>query len=213
MKSPQRSHHVCVVGPAGWKRWPRPGTCCWDGLRAVHGAMRRALARSSRVRPGPMRPAGASSRSSMSSGSADMARSGRGSTGLDAGGRGRRAGRRFGTAPRIKAGRREKSGGERNGNRGELTVWTCGRGGAQGWALPKSPFPVFQSSLHLPSPGPSDDCKAPHGCIHFTSPFYSDKGRGSPHPALAYAPPTLPASLLMLRPSSVLCAFAGWGRK
>lgn len=79
MKSPQRSHHVCVVGPAGWKRWPRPGAGCLAGWRAVPGAMRRALARSSRVRPGPARRTGASSRSSMSSGSADMARSDPGS--------------------------------------------------------------------------------------------------------------------------------------
>lgn len=75
MKSPQRSHHVCVVGPAGWKQWPRPGTGCLAGLRAVPGGMRSALARSSRVRPGRARCTGASSRSSMSSGSADMARS------------------------------------------------------------------------------------------------------------------------------------------
>lgn len=75
MKSPQRSHHVWVVGPAGWKRWPRPGTGCLAGLRAVPGAMRSALARSSRVRPGPARRTGASSLSSMSSGSEDMARS------------------------------------------------------------------------------------------------------------------------------------------
>lgn len=174
MKSPQRSHHVCVVGPAGWKRWPRPGTSCLAALRAVPGAMRSALARSSRVRPGAAHRAGARSRSSMSSGSADMALSGQESRRLwaqaSAGRAGQRGGPRCGAAPGIQAERRESGGERRNGNLGARAVSARRRSGAAGSARGCSrgvPALRFLSSLHLasnsPPPNNHDDLKGPRG--------------------------------------------------
>lgn len=173
MKSPHRSHHVCVAGPAGWNRWPRPGTCCLE-LRAVPGAMRSALARSSRVRPGAAQRSGASSRSSMSSGSADMARSGRVSGRFwalaSAGRAGPRGGPRFGTASRIQAERRESRGERRNGNLGTRAVSAHrrnGTAGAAGGCCLRVPALHFLSSLHPASHSPPlnnhDDLKGPLG--------------------------------------------------
>lgn len=65
-------------------------------------------------------------------------------------GRGLRAGRDFGTAPRIKAGRRERA--EENAMETEARRRSGLGGGAEGWMLSKIPFPVFPSSLRPVSP-------------------------------------------------------------
>lgn len=45
--------------------------------------------------------------------------------------------------------------------------------------------------------------------MRFMSLLYCEKGRGSPHPALAHNPPTLSASLLMLWPGPLRICWVG----
>lgn len=209
MKSPQRSHHVCVVGPAGWKRWPRPRTGCLAGWRAVPGEMRTALARSRRVRPGPARRAGARSRSSMSSGS-DMARSAGLGPALGASDRSR-GGRAPGRAPtqrrpgdpggaETQAERRERARGAAPGEHGPRAAWTrrrsgAGLGGTAGHPLQLLALPAPQSN----SPPRDEACKRPHGHACFWRPALQSERKRVPTSGPRPRPrPSLPA---------------GWGRK
>jgi hypothetical protein len=208
MKSPQRSHHVCVVGPAGWKRWPRPGTCCCDGLRVVPGAMRRALARSSRVRPGPMRPDGASSRSSMSSGSADMARSGRCCSGLAASEyrAGEAAGRAATSAP--PPGSRQGGGKEPRRTRwnprraDRVDLWA---GHGTGVGPFKEPLPNL--SVQSSPPTPRMTVQRHTVAFHESALLCERKRVSTSGPCLH--PPTLSASLLMLWPGPLRIRWVG----